>query len=144
MLLTCLKAAGEAAKENLIHPTGIAVDGNGNILVADTNNGRIEKFSPTGGFLSAIGSQGNRPRTIRSSRTGSPSTAVGNIYVAEVASNHRCGEIGVRRDMSSPSGKGPTPDFTDHAGSLLARMTRSMSSIRAARESLSSARMDRC
>ena len=28
-------------------PTGIAVDGSGNIFVADTGNGRIEKFSPT-------------------------------------------------------------------------------------------------
>src|SRR6266567_4748525 len=36
-------------------PTGIAVDPNGNVLVADTNNGRIEKFSPTGAFLSIIG-----------------------------------------------------------------------------------------
>ncbi|MGH9553353.1 MAG: hypothetical protein ACRD3W_28490, partial [Terriglobales bacterium] len=33
-------------------PTGIAVDPNGNVLVADTGNGRIEKFSPTGTFLS--------------------------------------------------------------------------------------------
>src|SRR6478735_6960596 len=29
-------------------PTGIAVDASGNVLVADTNNGRIEKFSATG------------------------------------------------------------------------------------------------
>ena len=39
-------------------PTGIAVDANGNVLVADTNNGRIEKFSPTGGFLSSMGIKG--------------------------------------------------------------------------------------
>ncbi len=29
-------------------PTAMTVDANGNILVADTGNGRIEKFSPTG------------------------------------------------------------------------------------------------
>ena len=40
-------------------PTGIAVDGTGNVLVADTGNGRIEKFSPTGAFLSIIGSKGS-------------------------------------------------------------------------------------
>ena len=34
-------------------PTGIAVDRNGNFLVADTNNGRIEKFAPAGTFLDA-------------------------------------------------------------------------------------------
>ena len=40
-------------------PTGIAVDESGNVLVADTNNGRIEKFSPTGTFLSTIGTKGS-------------------------------------------------------------------------------------
>ena len=40
-------------------PTGIAVDRNGNFLVADTNNGRIEKFSPTGTFLDIIGTKGS-------------------------------------------------------------------------------------
>src|SRR4029077_10223027 len=33
-------------------PSGIAVDSNGNVLVADTGNGRIEKFSPTNTFRS--------------------------------------------------------------------------------------------
>ena len=40
-------------------PTGLAVDGKGNVLVADTNNGRIEKFSPTGTFLNTIGIKGS-------------------------------------------------------------------------------------
>jgi DNA-binding beta-propeller fold protein YncE len=68
-------------------PTGIAVDGNGNILVADTGNGRIEKFSPTGMFLSVIGTKGNgygqlgQPNGITIDRAG-------NIYVAD-AGNHR-------------------------------------------------------
>ena len=69
-------------------PTGIAVDGSGNVLVADTGNGRIEKFSPTGTFLSVIASKGSghgqlaEPNGIAVDRSG-------NIYVAEVASNHR-------------------------------------------------------
>jgi tripartite motif-containing protein 71 len=69
-------------------PTGITVDANGNVLVADTNNGRIEKFSPTGRFLNIMGSKGSghgqlgEPNGIAIDRTG-------NIYVAEVASNHR-------------------------------------------------------
>src|SRR4029077_11103320 len=58
------------------------------ILVADTGNGRIEKFSPTGSFLSVIASKGSgqgqlgEPNGIAVDRSG-------NIYVAEVASNHR-------------------------------------------------------
>jgi DNA-binding beta-propeller fold protein YncE len=69
-------------------PTGLAVDVNGNILVADTGNGRIEKFSPTGTFLSTVGTKGTghgqlgEPNGIAIDRSG-------NIYVAEVASNHR-------------------------------------------------------
>jgi DNA-binding beta-propeller fold protein YncE len=69
-------------------PRGMCVDGNGNILVADTNNGRIEKFSPTGNFLNVIASKGSghgqlgEPNGIAVDRSG-------NIYVAEVASNHR-------------------------------------------------------
>src|SRR6184192_2183154 len=69
-------------------PKGICVDGNGNILVADTDNGRIEKFDPTGAFLSTIGTKGSgngqlgQPNGIAVDRAG-------NIYVAEVAHNHR-------------------------------------------------------
>src|SRR6516165_9011235 len=69
-------------------PTGIAVDAKGNILVADTNNGRIEKFSPTGTFLSFLGTdrighgQLEEPNGIAVDHAG-------NIYVAEVGSNHR-------------------------------------------------------
>jgi DNA-binding beta-propeller fold protein YncE len=68
-------------------PTGIAVDGSGNVLVADTGNGRVEKFSPTGAFLSIIGTKGRgqgqfvQPNGIAIDR-------VGNIYVAD-AGNHR-------------------------------------------------------
>jgi len=68
-------------------PTGIAVDAKGNILVADTNNGRIEKFSPTGTFLSFLGTdrighgQLEKPNGIAIDHAG-------NIYVAEVGSNH--------------------------------------------------------
>jgi len=69
-------------------PIGIAVDAKGNILVADTNNGRIEKFSPTGTFLSFLGTdrighgQLEEPNGIAVDHAG-------NIYVTEVGSNHR-------------------------------------------------------
>jgi len=69
-------------------PLGMCIDGSGNILVADTGNGRIEKFSPTGSFLSVIASKGSghgqlaEPNGIALDRSG-------NIYVAEVGSNHR-------------------------------------------------------
>jgi DNA-binding beta-propeller fold protein YncE len=69
-------------------PTGIAVDGNGNILVSDTGNGRIEKFSPAGTFLSTIGTKGSDHGQL-GEPNGIAIDRAGNIYVAEVASNHR-------------------------------------------------------
>jgi DNA-binding beta-propeller fold protein YncE len=67
--------------------SGIAVDGSGNVLVADTGNGRIEKFSPTGALLSTMGTKGSgqgqfaQPNGIAIDRAG-------NIYVAD-AGHHR-------------------------------------------------------
>ena len=89
-------------------PTGIAVDGNGNVLVADTNNGRIEKFSPTGAFLSIIGTKGSgqgqlgAPNGIAVDRTG-------NIYVAD-ASNHRVQKLSADGKLIA-EWKGPEPGF---------------------------------
>ena len=62
-------------------PTAMTVDANGNILVADTGNGRIEKFLPTGIFVTSMG-QFEAPSGIAVDHTG-------NIYVAEIGSKHR-------------------------------------------------------
>ena len=68
-------------------PTGIAADGSGNVLVADTGNGRIEKFSPTGAFLSIIGTKGGGQGQL-AQPNGIAIDRVGIIYVAD-AGNHR-------------------------------------------------------
>ena len=68
-------------------PTGIAVDGSGNVLIADTGNGRIEKFSPTGAFLSIIGTKGSGQGQF-AQPDGIAIDRAGNIYVAD-AGNHR-------------------------------------------------------
>ena len=68
-------------------PLGIAVDRAGNVLVPDSRNGRIEKFAPTGMFITSIGVKGTgygqfkEPNGIAIDRDG-------NIYVAD-AGNHR-------------------------------------------------------
>ncbi len=77
-----------ADKGEFDSPIGIAVDPSGNILVADTNNGRIEKFSSTGAFLSIIGMKGSGHGQL-GEPNGIAVDRAGNIYVAEVASNHR-------------------------------------------------------
>jgi sugar lactone lactonase YvrE len=68
-------------------PRGIAIDGAGNIFVADTSNGRIEKFSPSGVFISSIGTRGKGHGQF-GEPNGLAIDRFGNIYVSE-ASNHR-------------------------------------------------------
>jgi DNA-binding beta-propeller fold protein YncE len=98
-----------AGKGEFDSPTGIAVDGTGNILVADTNNGRIEKFSPTGTFLSTIGTKGSGHGQL-GEPNGLAIDRAGNIYVAEVASNHRVQKLAPDGTFIS-EWKGPTPGF---------------------------------
>jgi DNA-binding beta-propeller fold protein YncE len=89
-------------------PRGIAADRAGNILVADTNNGRIQKFAPTGVFLSMLGSPGHGPGELKDPN-GIAVDSMGNVYVADVG-NHRVQKL-------SPDGRfiaqwrGPAPGF---------------------------------
>jgi DNA-binding beta-propeller fold protein YncE len=82
-------------------PTGIAVDPNGNVLVADTDNGRIEKFSPNGTFVTSIG-HFEAPNGIALDRAA-------NIYVAD-ASNHRVQKLAADGTFIA-EWKGPEPGF---------------------------------
>src|SRR5438093_4719416 len=75
-----------AGKGEFDSPTAMAVDPSGNTLVADTGNGRIEKFSPTGTFVTSIG-QFEAPNGIAIDHTG-------NTYVAEIGSKHRVQKLG--------------------------------------------------
>src|SRR5205814_7333397 len=81
-----LEGGRGAGKGELDSPTGIAVDASGNILVADTGNGRIEKFSPNGTFVSTIGQF--------QAHNGMAIDHTGKIYVAEIGSKHRVQKLG--------------------------------------------------
>jgi tripartite motif-containing protein 71 len=89
-------------------PMGMAVDDLGNVLVADTGNGRIEKFSPSGTFLSSIGIKGTGYGQL-SAPNGIAVDHAGNIYVADAA-RHVVEKL-------APDGsvvdewKGPSPGF---------------------------------
>ncbi len=81
------KGGKGTGKAQLDSPAGIAVDGDGNILIADTINGRIQKFSPNGTFVTSIGTRGKGHGQL-GEPNGIAVDRAGNIYVAE-ASNHR-------------------------------------------------------
>ena len=89
-------------------PTGIAVDSVGNILVADTNNSRIQKFSPTGSFLTSMGIKG-----IGYGQLGAPNGLAvdhaSNIYVAD-ASKHVVEKLAADGTVVD-EWKGPSPGF---------------------------------
>src|SRR6266498_2592746 len=74
-------------------PRGIAIDSAGNIFVADTGNGRVEKFSPTGTFLSIIGAKGSGHGQL-ADPNGIAIDRSGNIYVAEIGSKHCVQKLG--------------------------------------------------
>jgi len=96
------------AKGQFDSPAGIAVDQTGNVLVADTNNSRIEKFSPTGTFLTILGTKGSGQGQFRAPN-GIAVDSADSIYVAD-AVNHRVQKL-------APDGtfiaelKGPEPGF---------------------------------
>ena len=50
-----------SAKGQFHSSIGVAVDGEGNILVADSKNHRIQKFTAEGQFLTAVGTKGSGP-----------------------------------------------------------------------------------
>jgi DNA-binding beta-propeller fold protein YncE len=89
-------------------PAGIAVDGTGNVLVADTNNGRIEKFSARGTFLGILGTKGTGQGQLRSPN-GIAVDRMGNIYVAD-ALNHRVQKLASDGTFIA-EWKGPEPGF---------------------------------
>jgi DNA-binding beta-propeller fold protein YncE len=101
---------GGKGKENgqFDFPRGIAVDNAGNILVADTSNGRIQKFSSNGMFVSVIGGPGQGPGQFREP-CGIAVDSSGNIYVADVG-NSRVQKLKSDGTFLA-EWKGPEPGF---------------------------------
>ena len=99
---TMFEGGKGSGKGQFDSPSAIAVDPNGNFLIADTGNGRIEKFSPTGTFVTSIG-QFEAPNGIAVDRGG-------NIYVAEIGSKHRVQKLATDGKFIA-EWKGPESSF---------------------------------
>jgi DNA-binding beta-propeller fold protein YncE len=83
--VTAFEGGHGKGKGQFENPHGIAVDSAGNIFVADTGNGRIQKFSPSGTFVANI---------VTSDPNGIAIDRAGNIYVTEIGSKHGVQKLG--------------------------------------------------
>jgi DNA-binding beta-propeller fold protein YncE len=63
-------------------PSDIAIDSNGNVYVADSENDRIQKFSSSGTFITKWGSEGSGDGEFNNP-DGIAIDAQGNVYVAD-------------------------------------------------------------
>jgi DNA-binding beta-propeller fold protein YncE len=87
--LTLIRKIGTAGKNHTLTepgqfsvPTNVAVDGDGNLYVADTYNNRVEIFDADGNFIREFGKAGDRPGTFARPK-GIAIDADGHVWVAD-------------------------------------------------------------
>jgi sugar lactone lactonase YvrE len=68
-------------------PLGVGFNADGNLMVADASNNRVQTFTPTGSFVGSFGSSGNAPGLFNSPRT--PRLDAGGETVITDAFNNR-------------------------------------------------------
>ena len=86
-------------------PRGMALDGEWNIFVADSDNNRIPKFTPEGQFLTAVGSKGTGPLQFDYPTGIAFNAANKKMYVTDGGLNHRVQVLNSDLTFSSSFGK---------------------------------------
>ena len=114
---------GPAVRSQLYFPSGVAVDGAGNLYIGDLYNNRIRKVDSRGtittiagtgesGFSGdggpAIAAQFNSP-------TGVALDGAGNLYIGDLY-NHRIRKVDSRGTITTIAGKGVPPSFSGDGG----------------------------
>jgi sugar lactone lactonase YvrE len=104
-------ADGKGAAASFSYPAGVAVDGNGNVYVADVNNNEIRKITPEGGVSTFAGSSsiGYLDDTGTAAKFNVPvgiaADSSGIVYVADIE-NHVIRKITPAGEVSTLAGSG--------------------------------------
>ncbi len=99
-------------------PSDVAVDSQGNLYVADTNNNRIEKYDAQGNYLATAGGFGN-PGGAKLNQPWSMTVALdGTVFVADTW-DHKLMKLDKDLNKVAEWGSGCTPpDYPDNCGPL--------------------------
>jgi S-formylglutathione hydrolase FrmB len=105
---------GPATQAQLDRPSGVAVDGHGNVYISDANNSRVRKVSAADGTITTLAGTGKRgfsgdggPAT-QAQLDGPEAVAVderGNVYIAEV-DNNRVRKVSTDGTITTLAGTG--------------------------------------
>jgi uncharacterized protein (TIGR03437 family) len=103
---------GPATSAQLKYPRGLAVDGQGNLLIADFSNGRVRKVTPdgiittiAGGGASSTGDGGPATSVALFEPVGVAVDSLGDVFIAEMLAN-RIREVSTGGTITTIAGTG--------------------------------------